>query len=78
MPFHNKLFQPSLMFAGKARAYPREAPFRCSTLGRLLALSTNIRLARLKKLARDKHSSLLQKSVNYGRKIFYSTGPSLV
>ncbi len=28
-----KLFQPSLMFAGKAGAYPSEAPFRCSTLG---------------------------------------------
>ncbi len=28
-----KPFQPSLMFADKARAYPSEAPFRCSTLG---------------------------------------------
>jgi hypothetical protein len=28
-----KPFQFSLMFAGKARAYPSEAPFRCSTLG---------------------------------------------
>jgi hypothetical protein len=28
----DKPFQPSLMFAGKARAYPSEAPFRCSTL----------------------------------------------
>jgi hypothetical protein len=27
-----KPFQPSLMFAGKAGAYPNEAPFRCSTL----------------------------------------------
>jgi hypothetical protein len=27
-----KPFQPSLMFSGKARAYPSEAPFRCSTL----------------------------------------------
>jgi len=35
------------MFAGKAEAYPTEAPFRCSTLGgRLLALPTNIRLGR--------------------------------
>jgi len=25
----------------------------------------------------DKHSSLLRKSVNYGRKKFYSTGPWL-
>jgi hypothetical protein len=27
------LFQPSLMFAGKDRAYPSEVPFRCSTQG---------------------------------------------
>jgi hypothetical protein len=30
---------------------------------------------RLDRLARDKHSSLLLKSVNYGLKRFYSTGP---
>jgi hypothetical protein len=29
----------------------------------------------LEKLARDKHSILLQKFVNYGRNKFYSTGP---
>ena len=28
-----KIFQPSLMFVGKAGAYPVEEPFRCSTLG---------------------------------------------
>jgi hypothetical protein len=28
-----KPFQPSLMFGGKAGAYPREAPFRCYTQG---------------------------------------------
>jgi len=28
-----KPFQPILMFAGKAGAYPSEAPFRCCTLG---------------------------------------------
>jgi hypothetical protein len=27
-----KPFQPSLIFAAKARAYPSEAPLRCSTL----------------------------------------------
>jgi hypothetical protein len=31
---------------------------------------------RLNRLARDKPSSLLRKSVNYGRKKFYDTGPS--
>jgi hypothetical protein len=30
---------------------------------------------RLERLARDKHASLLRKSVNYVRKKFYSTGP---
>ncbi len=29
----------------------------------------------LGRLARDKHSSLLRKSVNYGRNKFYITGP---
>ncbi len=29
----DKLFHPSLLFAGKARAYPNEAPFKYSTLG---------------------------------------------
>ncbi len=28
-----KLFQPIVMFVGKAGAYPSEVPFRCSTLG---------------------------------------------
>ncbi len=32
MFFPGKPFQPSLMFAVKARAYPSEASFRCSTL----------------------------------------------
>ncbi len=29
----------------------------------------------MERLAKDKHSSLLRKSVNYVRKKFYSTGP---
>ncbi len=29
----SKLFQPSLIIADKAKAYPGVAPFRCSTLG---------------------------------------------
>jgi hypothetical protein len=31
----------------------------------------------LEKLAREKHSSLLRKSVNYGGNKFYDTGPGL-
>ncbi len=30
---HGKPLQPCVMFVKKARAYSREAPFRCSTLG---------------------------------------------
>ncbi len=75
--FHNKLdcfvpgkpFQPSLMFVGKAGAY-RVKHLSISTLeGRLLALPTNIRLDSLEKLVRNKHSSILQKFVNYGQKV---------
>ncbi len=60
-----KPFQPSLMFAGKARAYPIEAHFRCYTVGQVPGLSHK-HPTRLERLARDKHSSLLQKSVNCG------------
>jgi hypothetical protein len=35
----------------------------------------SVYLTRIDKLARDKHSSLLQKFVNYGRKTFYNIGP---
>jgi len=59
-----KSFHPSLKFVGEAGAYPSEAPGL-----------THKQYSRLKSLARDKHSSLLRKSVNYGRKKFYSTGP---
>ena len=37
----------------------------------------NVVAPKMESLARDKHSSLLQKYVNYGRKMFYSTGPWL-
>ncbi len=53
-----KLLQPSLIFAGKAGAYPSEPPFSCSTLG-LALYFTNKYLTRLQKLPRDKHSNLL-------------------
>ncbi len=45
-------------------------------LGRLLA-SPTIK-TRLERFAKDKHSSLLRKSVNYRSKKFYSTGPEAV
>jgi hypothetical protein len=43
-------------------------------VGRLLALSTNIRLG-WQYLPGKKHSSLLRKSVNYGQKKSYNIGP---
>ncbi len=79
MYFRNKLefapgkpIQPSLMFAGKARAFPSKAPFRYSTLGQAPGL-IHKHQTRLERLAKDKHFSLLRKSVNYSRKKFYST-----
>ena len=58
----------------QAGAYLSEAPFRCSTLGQARS-HTHKHQTRLKRLPRDKHSSLLGKSVNYGRNKFYDTGP---
>jgi hypothetical protein len=64
----------SLTFVGKAMDLPWSgAPERCFTL-------VDPSLAgkfwtRLERLARDKHSSLLRKYVNYSHNKFYSTGP---
>ncbi len=57
-----------------AGAYPIEEHFRCSTLGQALGLAHK-QQTRLEKFARDKHSSLLQKFVNYEQKKFYNIGP---
>jgi hypothetical protein len=61
------------MFAGKARAYPSEAPFGYSTLA-FLASPTNIRLG-WNGLPRTNTLDCLKKSVNYGCKKFYNTVP---
>ncbi len=34
--------QRSQMFAGKAGAYPSEAPLRCNTLGKLVGFPVNV------------------------------------
>ncbi len=47
-----------------------------NSLGYAMALPANIRLGR-KGLPGKKHSSLLRKLVNYGRKKFYNIGPRL-
>ncbi len=52
----------------KSGAYPRVEHLK----GLTCKLET-----RLERLAMEKHSSLLQKSVNLGRNKFYDTGPSL-
>jgi hypothetical protein len=64
----------SLMFVGKARSLLLSgACERCFIhLGSSL---TSKHETRLERLARDKHSSLLRKSVNYGQKKFYNIGP---
>jgi hypothetical protein len=65
-----KPVQSSLVFVGKAWS---GAPERCFTwVGSGL---TRKYWTRLERLAKDKHSSLLQKSINYGCKKFNSTGP---
>ncbi len=69
-------FQPSLMFAGNDRAFPIEAPFRCSTLGQAPGLAHKHQTM-LERLATDKHSSLLRIFVNYGRKFFITLAPGL-
>jgi hypothetical protein len=45
-----------------------KAPFKCSTLGLAPGLTQKL-------LARDKHSSLLRKNVNYEQKKFNNIGP---
>ncbi len=67
-------FQPSLVFLGESLILPQcGAPERCFT--QVCSGLTHKDQIRLKRLARDKHSGLLRKSINQGRKKFYSTGP---
>jgi hypothetical protein len=73
-----KPFQTSLMFAGEARAYPSEAPIGCSTLWIILGEHhmvfppqlTRKHWTSLKKLVRDKHSSLFYPTVGNKEKSF--------
>jgi len=69
-----KPFQPNLMFVGKATGpHLSGAPERCFTwVGSGL---TRKHYTRLERLVREKHSSFLQKSVNYASKKFYRIGP---
>jgi hypothetical protein len=65
-------FQPNLMFANTAGAYPIEPPSSCSALGQASLLTH--KQTRLEILAKDKHSSLIQTLVNYGSKNIITLG----
>ncbi len=65
-----KLFQPKLMFEGKARSLTEH--LKVLHLGRLWPIFKH--QTTLEKLAMGKHSSLLPKFVNYGRKKLYNIG----
>jgi hypothetical protein len=65
--------QPSLMFAGKIRAYLIEAPSCAPLWGRLLPLPINIILG--SKGPSGTNTNLLQNFVNYGYKKLNSLSP---
>ncbi len=69
-----KLFQPRLIFIGKAKRLLKSgAPERYFTwVGTSLTCK---HLTRLERPARDIHSGLLRKFLNYGRKKFNNTDP---
>ncbi len=63
-----KPFQPSITVAGKAGAYPSEAPIRFSSIGLAPGLT-------LEKFAGEKHSTLLRKFENHEQKSFITLYP---
>jgi hypothetical protein len=72
--FFSMVLYLRVMPANVARSlHSSGGPERCFTqVGSGL---TSKHWTRQERLARDKHSSLLRKSVNYGRNKFYDTGP---
>jgi hypothetical protein len=52
------------MFERETGACPSEVPFRCTTIGRATSLTHKYR-TRMKRLAKDKHSSLVWSIINY-------------
>ncbi len=69
---NGKLYQPSLMFAGTSALEWSTSKVLHSESG-----YTPKHLTRLEMLARDKHYSILQTFVIYGRIKLYNPGPSL-
>ncbi len=68
----DKPLQPSLMFVGKAGAYPGVEQFKCTSLGLAPGLSCKYWMW-LERPVREKLSSLLQKIVNYSCKKFHAS-----
>ncbi len=74
VPTSSDLFSELISLQVKQGAYLSKAPSKCSTIGS--ALSINLKYSTtLGRTAKDKHSSILRKFVNCGRKKFYNTGP---
>jgi hypothetical protein len=68
-------FQPCLMYVDKATSLPSsEAPEKFFT--RVSFSHTRKHKTGVKRLARDKHSSLLRTLINYGNKKFVILGPA--
>jgi len=64
---HGKLFQPNMMFVGKANSLPWSgASLRCPIL-----VGTRKYKTRLERLVVNKHSSLFCRIVSDGEKVFY-------
>jgi hypothetical protein len=61
------------MFVGKAGAYPEVEQLKGASLGKALALPTNLRLG-WKGLSGTPNSSLYRTSVHDGSKCFYNIG----
>ncbi len=72
-----KPFLPSLLFVDKVITYLIEEPLRCSSLEKAPGLAHKHQ-TKLERLAKNKHSSLLRKFVNYEEKKFYNIGPRKV
>ncbi len=71
--FPGKHFQPSLMFMGNARNLPKcGIPEGCFTW--IGCIFTNEHQIRLESTAGDKLYSLIQKFLNYGRKMYHKLG----
>jgi hypothetical protein len=71
-----KIFQSSLIFAGKAKAYPSGVPFL--TLGRLLTLPKILRLGYLKQITEKGNSKVSGHKLNKPRRALCSKLGSFV